>query len=96
LEPALEKHPTDVLLFDVNVPTSADNPNQYPILHLIPKLLEMYDGLSILVISMYTELSNLIANQHFGLAGMVEWANLIGAEINIASKQNTGIKVSIV
>jgi len=95
LEPMLEKHPTDVLLLDVNVPTSADNPNQYPILHLIPKLLEMYDDLSILVISMYTELSSLIASQHFGLAGMVERANLIGAEINIHSNRNSGTKVQI-
>jgi len=71
LEPALAEHPTDVLLLDVNVPTSADNPNQYPILHLIPKLLEMYDGLSILVISMYDERGLIRAVMESGASGYI-------------------------
>ncbi|HET7144446.1 MAG TPA: response regulator transcription factor, partial [Anaerolineales bacterium] len=55
LEPSLAAHPTDVLLLDVNVPTAADNPNPYPILYTIPKLLDQYAGLSILVITMHNE-----------------------------------------
>src|SRR5262245_13242625 len=55
LEESMAKHPTDVLLLDVNVPTSAENINPYPILHLIPKLLEIYSELKILVISMHAE-----------------------------------------
>ena len=55
LESTIAKHPTDVLLLDVNVPTSPENPNPYPILHAIPKLLQIYPELNILVISMHAE-----------------------------------------
>jgi two-component system NarL family sensor kinase len=41
------------------------------------------------------ELTSLIANNHFGLAGMVERAHLIGAEINIQSSPNTGTLIQI-
>jgi len=55
LEPLLAKHQIDVLLLDLSVRTSQDNPNPYPVLHLIPKLLQKYADLSILVISMFAE-----------------------------------------
>jgi two-component system nitrate/nitrite response regulator NarL len=55
LEPLLAKHPVDVLLLDLSVRTSPDNSNPYPILHIIPKLLQKYNNLSILVISMFAE-----------------------------------------
>jgi two-component system nitrate/nitrite response regulator NarL len=55
LEPLLAEHPVDVLLLDVMVPTAADNNNPYPILHLVPKLLQLYPELSILVISMHSQ-----------------------------------------
>lgn len=55
LEPALAAHPTDVLLLDINVPTASNNPNPYPILYVIPKLLDQYAGLCILVITMHNE-----------------------------------------
>ncbi len=38
------------------------------------------------------DLSRLVANNHFGLAGMVERADLIGAEINIQSSPHTETK----
>lgn len=41
------------------------------------------------------DLSSLIVNQHFGLAGMVERTHLIGAEINIQSRLNTGTRIRI-
>jgi signal transduction histidine kinase len=41
------------------------------------------------------ELTSLIANSHFGLAGMVERAHLIGADINIQSSPNTGARILI-
>jgi DNA-binding NarL/FixJ family response regulator len=56
LEPALAMHPTDVLLLDVNVPNTPDKANPYPILHTMPKLLDMYPGLNILIITMNNEL----------------------------------------
>ena len=55
LEPVLQKAEVDVLILDVSVPTSAENRNPYPILHVIPKLLEEYPNLNILVISMRIE-----------------------------------------
>ena len=38
LQATLAENPTDVLLLDVTVPVSAENPNPYPILHVIPDL----------------------------------------------------------
>src|SRR5215510_4888305 len=55
LEPSLAKHPTDVLLLDVSVPAGPENPNPYPILSVIPRLLQQYPELNILVISMHNE-----------------------------------------
>lgn len=42
-----------MVILDVQVPTAPDNP--YPILHIIPKLLETCPDRALLVISMYTE-----------------------------------------
>ena len=55
LEPLLERQAVDVLLLDLSVRTSLDNPNPFPILHVIPRLLQKYANLSILVISMFAE-----------------------------------------
>lgn len=55
LEPLLAKHKADVLLLDVSVRTSPDNPNPFPILHMLPKLLQRYPDLCVLVISMFSE-----------------------------------------
>jgi len=55
LETALKKQPADVLLLDVQVPVSPKNTNPYPILHTIPRLLQLYPDLAILVISMFNE-----------------------------------------
>jgi DNA-binding NarL/FixJ family response regulator len=55
LEPLLLKHRVDVLLLDLSVRTSSENPNPFPILHVIPKLLQKHPDLSILVISMFAE-----------------------------------------
>lgn len=71
LEPTLAAHPTDVLLLDVNVPTSAANRNPYPILHAIPKLLQTYPGLNILVISMHAERGLIRAVMEAGASGYI-------------------------
>ena len=55
LERTLEEHPVDVLVLDVEVPASPENPNSYPILYMIPKLLELYPNLAVLVISMHND-----------------------------------------
>ena len=71
LEPTLAKNPTDVLLLDVNVPTSADNLNPYPILHVIPKLLQAHPQLEILVISMHAERGLIRAVMDAGASGYI-------------------------
>lgn len=71
LESTLTVHPTDVLLLDINVPASADNPNPYPILYDISNLLQKYPNLNILVISMFAERSLIKAVMEAGASGYV-------------------------
>ena len=71
LEPALKEHPVDVLILDVEVPSSPENQNSYPILHTIPKLLQLYPNLAILVISMHNEPSLIRAIVEAGAAGYI-------------------------
>jgi DNA-binding NarL/FixJ family response regulator len=71
LEPALKEHPVDVLVLDVQVPAAPTNPNPYPILHIIPKLLQLYPDLAILVISMHNERSLLRAIVEAGASGYI-------------------------
>jgi DNA-binding NarL/FixJ family response regulator len=71
LEPTLAKNPTDVLLLDVSVPSSPDNPNPYPILHVIPSLLQLYPDLNILVISMHIEPRLIRAVMDAGASGYI-------------------------
>jgi|SRR5687768_2245171 len=71
LEPALKKHPADVVLLDVQVPTSPTNPNSYPILHTIPKLLELYPDLAVLVISMHNDPGLIRAVVEAGASGYI-------------------------
>ena len=71
LEPMLAQNPVDVLLLDVQVPTSLQNPNPYPILHLIPKLLQMYPHLTVLAISMHTQQTMINAVMDAGASGYI-------------------------
>ncbi len=71
LEPTLEKTPVDVLLLDVNVPTSNENKNPYPILHVLPRLLQAHPDLNILVISMHAERGLIRAVMDAGANGYI-------------------------
>jgi len=71
LEPLLVQTPTDVLLLDVHVPTSPNNQNPYPILHLIPKLLDNYPEMTILVISMHNQRKLIEAVMASGASGYI-------------------------
>ena len=57
LETLLARSPVDVVILDVSVPTSPANPNPYPILYTIPRLLQNYPTLAVLVVSMLAERS---------------------------------------
>jgi two-component system nitrate/nitrite response regulator NarL len=71
LEFVLSQHPADVLLLDLSVRTSADNPNPFPILYLVPKLLQKYPDLSVLIISMFAEPSLMRSIIEAGASGYV-------------------------
>lgn len=71
LESMLAENPTDVLILDVQVPTSKENPNLYPILNLIPNLLEKYSDLAIIVISMHNQPSMIKAIMEMGVSGYI-------------------------
>jgi two-component system nitrate/nitrite response regulator NarL len=93
LPATLENNPTDVLLLDVTVPVSADNPNPYPILHVIPDLLQRYPDLTILVISMHTERSLIRAVMEAGASGYIlkeDQATLRDLENVIVTVHNSG------
>jgi two-component system, NarL family, nitrate/nitrite response regulator NarL len=71
LEPILAKKAVDVLILDVYVPTSRENPNPYPILHLIPRLLELYPHLEILAVTMHAQRTLIQALMDAGVSGFV-------------------------
>ena len=71
LEPMLESHGVDVLLLDISVPNSAGNDNPFPILYIIPRLLQRHPGLRILAISMYTQRSLIEAFVNAGISGYI-------------------------
>lgn len=71
LDLALRENPVDVLILDVEVPASQNNPNSYPILHVIPKLLEQYPNLLILVISVHSESGLIRAVVDAGATGYI-------------------------
>lgn len=67
----LDSKKPDVLILDVVVPTSWDNPNPYPILQTIPKWLQRYPNLSILVISMHLLRTLVKAVMEAGASGYI-------------------------
>ena len=71
LEPALKKQVPDVLLLDVYVPVSDENRNPYPVLQIIPDLLQRYPDLVILVISMHAERGIIRAVMQSGASGYI-------------------------
>jgi DNA-binding NarL/FixJ family response regulator len=97
LEPTLTEHPTDVLLLDVNVPTSRENPNPYPILNVIPELLQKFSNLRILVISMHAERGLIRAVMQAGASGYIlkdDQATILDLGNVVASVASGGIHLS--
>jgi len=71
VEPILAQKAVDVLILDVYVPTSPENSNPYPILHLIPRLLAQYPHLEILVVTMHAQRTLIQALMEAGASGFV-------------------------
>jgi len=94
LESALAEQPVDVLLLDINVPISAADSNPYPILHLIPRLLQAHEGLNILVISMHCERALIRGVMEAGASGYLlkdDQANIRDLANVVISVANGGI-----
>lgn len=94
---AFERHTIDVLILDINVPTSQENPNPYPILHVIPRLLQKYSNLAILVISMHNDRSLVRAVMEAGASGYIlkdDQSMLVDLENVILSIAAGGISMS--
>ena len=70
-EPMLASNTADVLILDLNVPTSAENRTIFPVLHIIPNLLKKYPQLRILVISMYQQPALIEALIRAGISGYI-------------------------
>jgi two-component system nitrate/nitrite response regulator NarL len=71
LENMLLENEVDVLILDVSVPNSPTDHNQFPIIHVIPSLLEQYPRLNILIISMFTQHTLIDALVNIGISGYI-------------------------
>jgi DNA-binding NarL/FixJ family response regulator len=71
LEEILTQAEANLLLLDISVPTSDENENPYPILHVIPSILERYPELNVLVISMHAKRTLVEAVMEAGASGYI-------------------------
>ncbi|MBI5052121.1 MAG: response regulator transcription factor [Chloroflexi bacterium] len=71
LLPMLAQHAVDLLLLDVQVPTSEENRSVYPILAVIPKIMERYQSLQVLVSSMHNDRGLIQAFMENGASGYI-------------------------
>jgi DNA-binding NarL/FixJ family response regulator len=71
LEPLLSAHKVNVLLMDIGVPESRNNSNPFPILNLLPKILQTYPNLAVIVISVYNQGTLIRAVVEAGASGYI-------------------------
>ena len=71
IDSMLSKNELDLLLLDISVPTSHENSNPYPILHKIPKILQQYPEISIIVITMHNQRTLIKAVMEAGASGYI-------------------------
>jgi DNA-binding NarL/FixJ family response regulator len=69
--PNLKKHPVDVLILDASVANAPDDANIFPILHVIPSLLEEFPELYILIISMHNRRAFIRSVMQAGASGYI-------------------------
>jgi two-component system nitrate/nitrite response regulator NarL len=71
LDPLMAGHAVDVLILDVSIPLSSGDNSPFPVLRVIPHLLQCYPKLHILVISMFTQRSLVEALMKVGIRGYI-------------------------
>jgi two-component system capsular synthesis response regulator RcsB len=67
----LRKEVADVLILDLHVPTSEENDEPMPVLHVVPELLKKYPMLAILVITMLEDAALIRALVEIGIQGYI-------------------------
>jgi len=71
MEAVLAKNPADIILMDVKVPLRAVGDEPYPILAAIPRLLQAYPDLEVLVVSMHDQPTLIRSILEAGASGYV-------------------------
>ena len=71
VESKIDEHVPDLLILDVGVKISNDTKENYPILHVIPSLLEKYPEMVIIVISMHNRPALIRAIKKAGASGYI-------------------------
>jgi DNA-binding NarL/FixJ family response regulator len=71
LEGMLANGGVDVLLLDVGVPASENDPNPYPLLYMLPRLHEQHPDMTILIISMHKQRTLVKAVMDAGAKGYI-------------------------
>lgn len=71
LRPALTENHIDVLLLDIQVPTNEDNPNPYPILYILPNIIQEFPDLSVLIITMHAQRTMIHTLMEAGASGYI-------------------------
>ena len=94
IQQMLTEYKTDVLLLDIMVPTSPDNPRPYPILSIISEALHQHPTLSIIVITMFCEKSLIKEVMEAGASGYIlkddrESINQLGEVISSVASGKT-------
>lgn len=71
LEPMLATHRTDLLIMDMEVPISLTNSEPFPIMQVIPRLTAKYPEMTILIISMHTQIVLIERLVELGIGGYI-------------------------
>ena len=71
LEATLDENIVDVILLDIQVPTSPGNTNPFPILYLLSTILQKYPLLSAIIISMHAQRSMIHTLMEAGASGYI-------------------------
>lgn len=71
LNPTLERCSIDILILDIQIPVSPTNLTPYPVLNELPRILQSYPELQVLVISMHAQPTLIRAVMDAGASGYI-------------------------
>lgn len=97
IEPLLANHVVNVLLLDAQIPTSNTNPASYPVFLILPKLIETYPQLHVLIISIHNQRSFIKYALEAGASGYVikdDYQTIESIDAVIRSIAGGGVHIS--